>query len=186
MELRDAILNRRSIRNFSDYYVTDEEIKEVIEAARWAPSWSNTQAWTFVIIRDKNVIEQISDTFSKTNPARHCARTASALIAACAKKGLAGSRNGVELTSLNNWFMFDLGLAVQNICLRAHDLGLATVIVGFIDHQNCKRILTVPNDFEVVAIIPIGKSDENNRIAPQRKTVGSMTYLDAFGKAFIR
>jgi nitroreductase len=185
MELKEAILNRRSIRKFTDYYVTDEEIKEIMEAARWAPSWSNTQAWTFVIIRDKSIIEQISGTFSKINPARQCAGTASALIAACARKGLSGCRGGTELTSLNNWFMFDLGLAVQNLCLRAHDLGLATVIVGFLDHQNCKRILTVPKEQEVVAIIPIGKPDESDRVAPPRKTIDSMTYLNEFGKPFI-
>lgn len=185
MELKEAIMSRRSIRKFTDYYVNDEEIKEIIEAARWAPSWSNTQAWTFIIIREKNIIEQISDTFSKTNPARHCARTASVLIAACAKKGLAGCRSGTELTCINNWFMFDLGLAVQNLCLRAHDMGLATVIVGLLDHQSCKSIVSMPNDYEVVVIIPIGKSAEEDRKAPPRKTIDSMTYIDSFGKTFI-
>lgn len=186
MELKEAILKRRSIRKFTDYYVTDEEIKEVIEAARWAPSWKNLQVWSFVVIRDRNIMEQISDTFSKTNPARQCAATASALIAACAKKGLSGCSNGIDATCLNNWFMFDLGLAVQNLCLRAHDLGLATVIVGLLDHQSCKSILSVPEDNEVVVIIPIGKSAEKDKTGPSRKTLDTMTYLDSFGKALIR
>jgi nitroreductase len=185
MELKQAILTRRSIRKFTDYYVTDEEIKEVIEAARWAPSWANTQSWTFIIIRDKNIIEKVTQTFSKINPARQCSRSASALIAVCAKKGLAGCRDGAELTSLNNWFMFDLGLAVQNLCLRAHDIGLGTVIVGLLDHQNCKIILSVPKDHELAAIIPIGKSDEKEKTAPMRKAINTMTHLDGFGNAFI-
>ena len=53
MEVRDAILTRRSVRNFTDYYVTDDEIDRLLEAARWAPSWSNTQSWEFIIIRDR-------------------------------------------------------------------------------------------------------------------------------------
>ncbi len=186
MEVKDAILNRRSIRKFTDYSVTDEEIKEIIEAARWAPSWANTQSWTFVIIKDKNTIKQISDTFSKMNPAKHAAESASALIAVCAKKGLAGCRNGAELTCLNSWFMFDAGLAVQNMCLRAHDLGLGTVIVGLLDHQTCKRIIELPKDHELVVIIPIGKSEEKEKTAPPRKKIETMAHLDSYGKQFIK
>ena len=185
MELQDAILNRRSIRKFKDYFVTDDEIKQVLEAARWAPSWANTQVWSFVIIRDKDIIEQISDTYSKTNPARHCSRSASALIAVCAKKGLSGCRGGIELTPISNWFMFDLGLAVQNLCLKAHEIGLATVVVGLLNHLDCKRILTVPSDYEVAVIIPIGKPDEEDRKSPPRKAIETMTYLNEFGKPFI-
>ncbi|HPV42751.1 MAG TPA: nitroreductase family protein, partial [Spirochaetota bacterium] len=49
MELKEAILKRRSIRKFTDYQVTDAEIDELLEAARWAPSWANTQVWEFVV-----------------------------------------------------------------------------------------------------------------------------------------
>ena len=185
MELQETILNRRSIRKFTDYFVTDNEIKQVLEAARWAPSWANTQVWSFVIVRDKNIIEQINETFSNTNPARSGSKSASALIAVCAKKGLSGCRGGAEITSISNWFMFDLGLAVQNLCLKAHEIGLATVIVGLLDHQFCKRIISVPGDYELAAIIPIGKSAESDRKTPPRKTIESMTYLNEFGKPFI-
>lgn len=51
MELREALMTRRSVRKFTDYNVTDEEINIILEAARWAPSWSNTQCWEFIVIR---------------------------------------------------------------------------------------------------------------------------------------
>jgi nitroreductase len=185
MELQEAILKRRSIRKFTDYYVTDDEIKKLLEAARWAPSWANTQTWTFIIARDKDVIKGIASTFSKNNPAKEYSLKATVLIAACAKKGIAGCRDGHELTKLHNWFMFDLGLAVQNLCLKAYELGLGTVIVGMLDHEECKKLLSVPYDYDVVTIIPVGHPDEH-REGPKRKTLDTMAYINKFGEPFIK
>jgi nitroreductase len=186
MELQEAILNRRSIRNFSDYYVTDDELKEMIEAARWAPSWANTQSWSFIIARDKYTIEHIVETYSKTNPAKNCSIAASAIIIACAKKGLSGCRDGRDVTRLKNWYMFDLGLAVQNICLKAHELGLGTVIVGLLDHNELKKALSVPEDHEAVVAIPIGKPTDIARKVPSRKLLEHMIFLNKFGNAMIK
>ena len=61
MELQEAILTRRSIRKYTDYYITNDELIQVIEAARWAPSWANTQVWSFIIARYKKIIESIND-----------------------------------------------------------------------------------------------------------------------------
>jgi nitroreductase len=184
MELQEAILKRRSVRKFTNYSVTDDEIKKILEAARWAPSWANTQTWTFIVVKDKNIIEGIASTIAKTNPANECVLKASAIIVACAKKGIAGCRNGREITRHHNWFMFDLGLAVQNLCLKAHELGLGTVIVGMLDHDQCKKLLSMPDDHEVAAIIPVGKPDEF-RDGPKRKSLDTMAHLNKFGERFI-
>ena len=72
MEVLEAIRKRRSIRRFTDYYVTDDEIRELLEAARWAPSWANTQVWEFVVVRDKAQIEKIAACYPELNPAVKC------------------------------------------------------------------------------------------------------------------
>jgi nitroreductase len=184
MELTEAIFKRRSIRKFTNYYVTDEEIKQILEAGRWAPSWANTQAWIFIVVRDKDIINKVTSTYSETNPARPCSFTASVLIAACAKKGISGCKDGVERTKFNNWFMFDLGLAVQNISLKTHELGLGSVIVGSMDHNKCNSVLSVQDEFEVVAIIPIGKPDSPATGKSSRKPLGTITYLNKFGEPY--
>lgn len=186
MELQDAILKRRSIRKFTDYYVTDDEIKEVLEAARWAPSWANTQTWEFIVLRDQGLIEKVADTFSETNPARKCSLSASALIVACAKSGVAGSKEGVDVTKFSTWFMFDLGCAVQNLSLKAHELGLGSVIVGFMDHDKCREILSVPDGYEVVVALPIGKPESTDKKATPRKELSGCVYLDRFGEPFVK
>lgn len=53
--------------------------------------------------------------------------------------------------------MFDLGLACQNIMLRAHEMGLESVVVGAYDFENAKSILNLEEKYEIAGILPIGK-----------------------------
>jgi nitroreductase len=184
MNLDEAILGRRSVRKFDDHYVSDDEIRALMEAARWAPSWANTQAWEFVVVRDRGLIEQVTGTYVEKNPATKCSQAASALIVACAKDGVSGCYGGQDLTAIQKWYMFDLGMAVQNLCLKAHELGLGTVIVGFLDHQACKKILDVPAGYEVVAVLPVGRPPAPVKAVPPRKELSRFVHLDKFGNMF--
>jgi len=184
MELMDAILNRRSVRKFTDYEVTDDEIRQMLEAARWAPSWANTQVWEFIVVRDRALMGQIAGTYVDKNPATKCSLAASVLIVVCAKTGIAGCYGGKDVTKFPNWYMFDLGIAVQNLCLKAHELGLGSVVVGFMDHDACKKIVGLPNGYEVIAVLPIGKPAVEGKQGPPRKEQAAFVHLNTFGKAF--
>lgn len=184
MELDTAITERRSVRKFTDYIVTDEELKTLMEAARLAQSWANTQVWEFIIVRDRALIEKVALTFSEKNPATKGSISASALIVACAKTNVSGCYDGRNVTKFPAWFMFDLGIAVENICLKAHAMGLGTVVVGFMDHDLCKKVLQVPEGYEVVAVLPVGKPAVPGRAGPPRKELSSFVYRDRFGDVF--
>ncbi len=183
MELQEAILKRRSVRKFTDEPVSDDELKQIFETVRWSPSWANTQVWEFIVVRDKATIEAVTGTYTEKNPATKCSLAASALIVACAKTNISGCYDGKESTSLKNWYMFDLGVAVQTLCLKAHELGLGTVIVGLMNHEACKKILAVPEGREAVAVIPIGRPVLPLREGPPRKTLAEMVYKDKYGQA---
>jgi len=182
MELHDAIMTRRSVRKFTDYYVTDEEIHQILEAARWAPSWSNTQCWEFIIIREKELIHRVVETFAETNPARKCSESATVLIAFCGKSDLPGFRDGVKRTKFDSWYMFDLGIAVQNMLLTAHDIGLGSVVVGSMDHKKCSELLNVAPPFELLGILPIGKPVELKKEGPKRREISEFTHKEKFSK----
>ena len=182
MELQEAILKRRSVRKFTDDVVTDEELRQIFEAVRWSPSWANTQTWDFIVVRDKPLIEKVTGTYVEKNPATKCSLAASALIVACAKTGISGCYDGKESTAIKNWYMFDLGIAVQTLCLKAHELGLGTVVVGYMDHEACKKFLAVPEDRKVVAVIPIGRPAVPPREGPSRKSISEIVYLNTFDK----
>ncbi len=181
MELHEAIMTRRSVRKFTDHYVTDDEIAKLLEAAQWAPSWKNSQCWEFIVIRDRELMKKVADTYSATNPSRKCSETASVLIAVCGKSDLPGYMKGEQETKFDSWFMFDLGITVQNIALRAHDLGLGTVVVGLMDHNKCADLLNVKSPYEVVAILPIGQPVEFKKEGPKRREIAEFTHKDTFG-----
>lgn len=143
MELQEAILKRRSVRKFTEDAVTDEELRQIFESVRWSPSWANTQAWEFIVVRDKTLIEKITGTYADKNPATKCSLAASVLIVACANTSVYGFYDSKDATATKSWYMFDLGLAVQTLCLKAHELGLGTVVVGLMNQEACKKILTV-------------------------------------------
>jgi nitroreductase len=184
MELDQAIAGRRSVRKFTDYVVSDDEIRALIEAAGQAPSWANTQVWEFIAVRDRGLIERVVDTYAQKNPAAKCSLNASVLIVACAKTGLSGCYEGKDVTSLSNWYMFDVGMAVQNLCLKAHAMDLGTVVVGLMDHHACKEVLGVPAGHEVVAVVPVGRPAAPGKSGPPRKELAEFLYRDTFGTAF--
>jgi nitroreductase len=182
MELQEAILKRRSVRKFTDEIVTDNDLRQIFEAVRWSPSWANTQVWEFIVVRDKELIKKIAGTYSEHNPASKCSLTASALIVACAKTGVSGCYGGKDATAIKNWYMFDLGMAVQTLCLKAHELGLGTVVVGLLDHEACKKLLDVGEEYKVVAVIPIGRPAVPPREGPARKDLSEIVHLNSFNK----
>ena len=181
MELHEAIMTRRSVRKFTDYYVTDDDISRILEAAQWAPSWSNTQCWEFIIIRDREQIKRIVETLSETNPARKCTESATVLIAFCGKSDLPGFRDGVKRTKFDSWYMFDLGIAVQNMQLTAHDMGLGSVVVGSMNHDKCARLLNITPPYELLGILPIGKPVELKKEGPERREIAEFTHKEMFG-----
>ena len=147
MELQEAILKRRAVRRFTEDAVTDQELEQLFEAVRWSPSWSNSQVWEFVVARDRELIQKLTETYRMPkglNPATKCSQTASALIVMCAKTGISGCYEGKESTKHANWYMFDLGIATQTLCLKAHAMGLATVVVGLLDHDACNKLVALP------------------------------------------
>ena len=98
MELFDAIMTRRSIRRYKSDPVDDKKIEKILEAGRWAPSWSNTQCWRFVVVRAPEIKAKLADTLLKfklpdkeiPNPAINIINTVPILIVVCAEMGKSG------------------------------------------------------------------------------------------------
>jgi nitroreductase len=101
------------------------------------------------------------------------------LFALCGKLKSSGYYKDKVSTKLGDWFMFDLGLATQTICLVAQSFGLGTVIVGYFDHDRAREVLEVPAGYEIVAFIPMGYPAKISS-APKRREVGEFTHHNTF------
>lgn len=179
-ELIDVVRGRRSVRKFQDKPVAEETLATVLEAVKWAPSWANTQCWEIVVVRDPEIREKLQATFPPAgNPALKAIVRAPVLLVLCARLNESGYYKGQVTTHLGDWFMFDLGIASQNLCLAAHDLGLGTVVVGLFDQIKAKAVLNVPEGVELVALIPMGYPAKKYS-APRRKEVKDFLHENTY------
>jgi len=94
VEVLEAIKARRSIRRYKATPVDDKTIELVLEAARWAPSWANTQCWRFIVVRDSNAKIELANTLSDNNPAIDAIKSAPVVIVASAELAQSGCREG--------------------------------------------------------------------------------------------
>jgi len=178
-ELMKVIQERRSIRNYEDKDVPEELLNQVLEAVKWAPSWANTQCWEVVVVRDPAVKEKLQATLAKGNPATKAIVNAPVVLAMCGKLQSSGYYKNEVTTKFGDWFLFDLGIATQNLCLAAHDAGLGTVIVGLFDHDKAAEILGVPQGYELVVLLPLGYPSKVPS-APKRREVSEFTHREKF------
>ncbi len=184
MDLLKAIHERRSVRKYRPDPVPDEIIIEILEAARSAPSWANTQVCRYVVVKDQRVKERLSETLPPGNPAKKAMLEAPCLICVYAKKGMSGFYRGTASTNKGDWFMFDAGIAMEHVALAAWNFGLGTVHVGMFDAEKAEAVLNVPDDCGIVEMTPLGYFDEVPKSTP-RKPLKELVSLDQHGKPFI-
>jgi len=199
MEVLEAIKGRRSVRKYKATPVDDRTLELVLEGARRAPSWRNSQCWRFIVVRDESIKAELAKTLNKNlatdaiNPATEAIMAAPVVILACAELGKSGyyrvklaadegdSYQQTLATDKGDWYMFDVALAMQNLVLAAHSLGLGTVHVGLFDAKEAARILDVPDGFCVVSMTPLGYPDEQPEARP-RKELSEIVFYDRYGR----
>ena len=179
MDLMEAIKGRRSIRKYKPDPVPDEALQVVMEAVKWAPSWANTQCWKVIVVKDSKIKSDVAGALPKGNPALSSIKEAPILLILCGMKGISGFYKGQQSTEKGDWLMFDIGLAMQNLCLAAHTLGLGTVVIGMFDHKKTEEILGIPQNVEVVAMTPLGYPTSNGP-APRRKEISEFVFYEKY------
>ena len=169
-DIMKVILERRSVRRYQEKDIPDDVINNILEAARWAPSWANTQPWEIVIVKDKSIKKQIQKNVPSRNPSSLAIVNAPVLLVVCGQLKKSGYYDDQYPTKFgSDWFMYDLGLATQNLCLAAHASGLGTVIVGLFDHDRVGEVINLPANHEVLVLIPLGYPDQNPKPRKRRE-----------------
>lgn len=172
MTAKECILGRRSIRKFKADPVSHDLISGIVETASYAPSWKHTQIARYIAI-EGDLKERIAKEGTTIWPANGAIISgAPVLIAVTILKNRSGfERDGSYSTPRgDSWQMYDAGVASQTFCLAAYEQGLGSVILGLFDQETVEAMLQLPEDRELVALIPIGYPDEAP-VAPRRKPV---------------
>jgi nitroreductase len=178
-DIMDSIRRRRSVRKYKKQDLPEDLLNDLLEAVRWSPSWANTQCWEVIVVKDPETKKSLQETLPKGNPAFSAIEDAPIILALCGKLMSSGYYKGAAATKFGDWFMFDLGIATQSLCIAAHSMGLGTVIVGLFDHDKAMRTLSVPEGFELSVLIPVGYP-EKTPSAPKRKGIKEFVHHNLF------
>jgi nitroreductase len=144
METWDAITARRNVREYTSQLVSEADLNRIAEAGWRAPSAKNRQAWDFVIVTDKNQLQELSTVW---RGAGHIAGAATAIA-------LVIPEPPDERRRVTD--QYDVGQATMAIMLAATDLGIGTGHSSVGEQDKARAILGVPEGYEVAYLLGVG------------------------------
>ena len=181
MEFSALVLMRQSVRSYQRKPVEKEKLLLLIESVRLAPSASNSQPWTLIIIDEpelKNTVARA--TFSSAISFNKFAVEAPVIAV------LTVERPKV-ITQVGGWIkqrefpLIDIGIAAEHFCLQAAELGLGTCILGWFNEATIKRLLKIPRGTRVGLLITLGYAAEGYPLRPKiRKSAEAMSCFNRY------
>lgn len=193
MEVWDAILSRRAVRDYRAEAVDEATLRKLVTAASWAPSGMNDQPWHFTVVTDAALLNEISNQAKAwmlpkvatmpnaahfqdalKDPNFHLFYDAPVLIV-------------ISAPADSIWAREDCGLAAQNLMLAATDAGLGSCWIGFaqgwLNTKEGKDLLGLPTTVQVVAPLIVGYPKASIPAMPRKRPriswVGTRTRLRA-------
>jgi nitroreductase len=175
MDLFEVVEKRRSIRKFKPNPLAREDLRKILEAGRLAPSGGNRQPWYFIIVKDLETKKALS---TVANNQKFIA-DADTLIVALGDPGIE-AKMPYKLSSTRIPYRQDPIIAVEHMILAATALGYGTCWIGAFNEEEAKRILKIPENLAVIALIPVGVPDESPP-PRSRKPFSEIFFKESYG-----
>ncbi len=167
MDVHEAIRTRYAVRDFRPDSLPEETILRILEAGRLAPSQRNRQQWHFVVVQDRETLKKIGELASS---GRYIAQ---------APMAVAVVMQGSKMPKI------DAARAVQNMILAAWAEGVGTCWVGGIDRDQVKDLLNLPEDAELITILPFGYPAQRSlKGKKDRKPLAEVAHRESFGNPY--
>ncbi|MCF7885867.1 MAG: nitroreductase family protein [Candidatus Marinimicrobia bacterium] len=184
MNLDEVLDKRRALRSLDKVEISDEDIYKLAQAASLAPSCFNNQPWNYIFVRDQQLIDQIVESMPQGN--QIWAQNASMIIGVFARKDDDCTLGDRE------YYLFDTGLATQNILLKATEMGLVAHPIAGYDKKKSMEIMKISHDYNLITLLVVGKkakqiyqnlSDKQQvteEKRPSRKDLEEFVYFDKY------
>ncbi len=184
MKLLEPIVTRRSIRKFKDDPVSDAQVELLLQAAHLAPSGSNTQPWTYIVVRSEETRRKVMEVSHE----QKWMMQAPVFLVCVADLGVRIKEG--DLPAINEesalpevkLIIRDAAISVDHLVLQAESMGLGTCWVAWFRNEEIRPVLGIPDSHYVVAVVPVGVPDQTPMPRP-RKEFGSMIYREKWGQS---
>lgn len=161
MPLIDLIKQRRSVRDFLDKPVEREKLMTCLEAARLAPSASNSQPWSFLVVDDPVLRDRFcKDTFNGPYFINSFCKKAPVILVVISERSKFFTRIAAVFRG-TQFYLLDIGIAVEHFVLQAEELGLGTCWIGWFNEKAVKKTLSIPQSKKVDVLIAVGYRDNS-------------------------
>lgn len=164
MDVLEAIEKRRAYRSFEPVKITDELIHDLAYSAGLSASCFNNQPWRFIFVRSIEVLNELFKAISRSN---RWVQKVSLIVAAFSK------RENDCIINDREYYLFDTGMAVAFLILRATELGLVAHPIGGYNEMKVKEILNIPDEYQIITLINIGKKSDslNDLLSEDQKLI---------------
>jgi len=185
MNVKHAIVERRAYRSLEPVEITEEIIYDLAECAQLSASCFNNQPWRYIFVNNSEVLKEMHEAFSSSNK---WAENASMIIVVFSKKELDCMIRDRE------YYLFDIGMATGFIILRATEIGLVAHPIAGYSPKKTREILGIPDDYNVIALVIVGKHSEkintvlsekqveSEKRRPKRISLDKFMYINKYGE----
>ena len=167
MEVFEAVRTVLAVRNYQDKPVPPDVVRRIVEAGRLTASSMNKQPWRFIVVEDHATLRQLG-TLAQTGP--YIAQAPLAIVVAIEKTRFAVS---------------DASRAIQSMILTAWSEGVGSNWVGFLGLTEIKPLLGIPDELDVLAVVPFGyPAQAVGRGKKKRKPLSEVAHLRRVGQPY--
>ena len=194
MELSEAILKRRMVRNFTGEAVSEKDLNRMLELALHAPSAGFSQGWSFIVVKDEARRKEVGriqgeEGYDSGGFGKFVSK-APVLIVACTSEQVYHRRyqekdkvneDGAEIDWPTPYWFFDIGAATMIILLAAVDMGYAAAFTGTFDPEGMKKLLGIPQEYHPVGVISLGRGAKDKKspsLKRGRKDAGQVVHYE--------
>ena len=202
MDLLNLISRRKSVRNYLDKPIPDEDLRTILEAGRLAPSWMNVQSWKFILVKS----QENKDLLSELSIGQQQVKNAAALIVCIADLNAweEAKITHIKNPALNPALQCENGLTIRTMeqviypisymMLTAESLGISSCIIGAMGNEitqiqpevynRVKENLNLKEGQILSTIITLGYNSNPTETVKQRKAFDEVVSLEKIGSTF--
>lgn len=201
-DLLELISTRKSVRNYNEKHIPDEDLRKILEAGRLAPSWMNVQSWKFILVKS----QENKDLLSELSIGQQQVKNADALIICVAdtKSWEEAKISAIQNPALNPALQRKDGILIRTLeqvvyptsymMLEANSLGIGTCIIGALGseiteilpevYSKVKEKLNLDEKQIIAGIITLGYDANPSLTQKTRKPFDEVVYLEKIGCKF--
>jgi len=178
MQFYDVVKSRKSIKKFKNTPINSEKLARMINASMMSPSWKNNTSYKFILVDEKSELEQISKAIvNNDNSAAQSILDAPMTAIVVANPDDSGEVENRE------YYLVDSAIAMEHFVLSATNEGYGTCWIAAVNEDIIKKTLSIPQNYKVVAMTPIGEIEESKE-HNDKKEVRDFVFLNSWDKPY--